>query len=278
MATKAGYFQYDDQMVDSSGEGLNDSLNDCSNDSGFSSGWDQPSIAVDRDIASDDSLPLFLTSDLDEPRMPREAARGRSTMIVAPRILKAAILAASAIAIAFGLSSREDKRAVVENASASLVNAMPARAGAIGRSPAPPIQIADAGPTLPATATFKPTHAEIAAAFQTALQGQAEIRQPAAAPPSRHLAADELASLLTRARGLIATGDIASARLLLERAADAQEPSAALILAETYDPAVLGTPDARSIAPDPAAARNWYRKAAGLGSQDAQARLDRMQN
>ena len=51
-------------------------------------------------------------------------------------------------------------------------------------------------------------------------------------------------------------GDIASARLLLERAAEAQDASAAYLLAQTYDPAVLGNQDIRNIAPDPAKARN----------------------
>lgn len=73
-------------------------------------------------------------------------------------------------------------------------------------------------------------------------------------------------------------GDIAPARLLLERAADAQEASAALLLAQTYDPAVLGTPDTRSITPDPAKARDWYQKAAQFGSQDARQRLSQIQN
>ena len=57
---------------------------------------------------------------------------------------------------------------------------------------------------------------------------------------ARRLDPDELATLLKRAKSLIAIGDIAPARLLLERAADAQEASAALLLAQTYDPAVLG--------------------------------------
>ncbi len=82
---------------------------------------------------------------------------------------------------------------------------------------------------------------------------------------------------MKRAKGLIAIGDIASARLLLERAADAQEASAALLLAQTYDPAVLGPQDTRSITPDPAAARTWYQKAAQLGSPDATQRLAQMQ-
>ena len=83
---------------------------------------------------------------------------------------------------------------------------------------------------------------------------------------------------MNRARALLAAGDIPPARLLLERAADAQEASAALLLAQTYDPAVLGTPDMRSITPDPAMARDWYQKAAQFGSPEAQQRLAQMQN
>jgi hypothetical protein len=272
MVTNTEYFQSGDQIVENSGE--------CLNDPGFSFGRDRPLIAVNRDILSDESLPIFLSSDIGEPGMPAsEAVLGRNTSMVASRILKAAILATSAVAIAFGLLSREDKRAVVENASASLVAALPGHPGAVGTSQASNVQIAGTDRALPATTAVSPTRAEIAAAFQTALQGQSEIRQPPAAPPPpRRLDADELATLLKRAKALIATGDIASARLLLERAADAQEAGAALILARTYDPAVLGTPDARSIAPDPAAALIWYRRAAQFGSQDAQQRLDQMQN
>jgi TPR repeat protein len=99
-----------------------------------------------------------------------------------------------------------------------------------------------------------------------------------AAPPARKLDADELAALMKRAKGLIAIGDIAPARLLLERAADAQEASAALLLAQTYDPDVLGTQDIRNIIPDPAMARAWYQKAAQLGSADAQRRIAQLQN
>nr|WP_041757256.1 hypothetical protein [Bradyrhizobium sp. ORS 278] len=102
-----------------------------------------------------------------------------------------------------------------------------------------------------------------------------------AAPPpaqARRLDPDELAGIMKRAKGLLAAGDIPSARLLLERAAEAQEPAAALMLAQTYDPHVLGTKDIRNINADPAAARNWYRRAAQLGSAEAQRRLDQLQN
>ena len=72
-------------------------------------------------------------------------------------------------------------------------------------------------------------------------------------------------------------GDIAPARLLLERAADAQEASAALLLAQTYDPAVLGTPDTRSITPDPATARDLVPEGGPVRFADAAQRLAQMQ-
>jgi TPR repeat protein len=87
-----------------------------------------------------------------------------------------------------------------------------------------------------------------------------------------------LAGLMTRAKSLMAVGDIAAARLLLERAANAQDANAAFILAQTYDPAVLGTKDTRSITADPAAARSWYQRAAQLGSADARQRLTQLEN
>ncbi len=183
--------------------------------------------------------------------------------------------------------------------------------------PATPTQSANAGPTpvLPSTSGVRATpptqqrvtRDDIALALRSAQpnQGQAQpdpappavvaavtpvtapvtqaappapVAQAAAPTPARKIDADELAMLMSRAKGLIAIGDIASARLLLERAADAQEATAALLLAQTYDPAVLGTQDMRSITPDPAMAREWYQKAARLGSTDARQRLAQMQN
>ena len=102
--------------------------------------------------------------------------------------------------------------------------------------------------------------------------------EPVVAPPARKLDPDELATLINRAKILVAAGDISPARLLLERAAEAQEPTAALMLARTYDPDVLRTENARNILPDPAMARIWYQKAAQLGSADAQHRLSQWKN
>jgi hypothetical protein len=173
-------------------------------------------------------------------------------------------------------------------------------------------EVAAARRTPPsALASASPTRDEISAAYQSALKGKVAVPEPVAreaarevaavapaapvvvavapavrepvpapreAAPARRIDPDELAVLLKRAKSLLSIGDITSARLLLERAADAQEAEAALMLAGTYDPQVLGSQDLRSVAPDPAAAKVWYQKAAQLGSADARRRLGQLQN
>jgi hypothetical protein len=223
-----------------------------------------------------------------------ESDRERVKAVVAPafvkRLIRAGVLATFIVAALAALFTLEDRRSLITNASASLAAVLPAFSAGIGR-PAPAMarpQIAETSPTPVATVAVAPTREAIANAYQTALQSQPEIRQPPAtvvAPPmpaptpaARRLDPDELATLLKRAQGLLDTGDLSAARLLLERAADAHEAKAAFILAQTYDPAVLGTADARSIAPNPEAARLWYQKAAQYGSQEAQQRLTQMQN
>ena len=114
------------------------------------------------------------------------------------------------------------------------------------------------------------------AKFQTDKSEERAPASPAAADLPRRIDQAELANLLKRGRELIDVGDIASARLLLRRAADAREPQAAFALAGTYDPAVLGRVKAYGIAPDPAMARSWYEKAREFGSPDAQRRLEQL--
>jgi TPR repeat protein len=240
-------------------------------------------MAAQGDPIPDDPIPLFLSGPAEQ-RSPPGAGKARA--VISPRTFKTAILATTAAAIVFAILSVQDPLALFANASASLIGISAGQPGADRSVPA--IQSAAGAEALSPTTRAAPTRDEIAAAFKNAHQGQAEIRQPPAAaaapppppppPPPRRLDADELAALLKRARSLIAIGDIAPARLLLERAADAQEASAALLLAQTYDPAVLGTPDMRSITPDPATARGWYQKAARFGSLEAQQRLAQMQN
>ncbi len=252
------------------------------------------------------------SEDSDSQRVLREPVSPR---IIKASILAASVVAIVVAIFAVGnpLALFANAKASLAGTAAGLSGA-PNQVAAIQRVPEPvraapepvvAVRTASADPTaqepqpnlgaraVSPTAKGGPTRDEIASAFKTARQGQPEAALPpvatvaaapatavpAAAPPAaRRIDAEELATLLKRARSLIAIGDFAPARLLLKRAADAQEASAALLLAQTYDPAVLGKQDMRSIAPDPALAREWYQKAARYGSVDAQQRLSQMQN
>jgi TPR repeat protein len=90
----------------------------------------------------------------------------------------------------------------------------------------------------------------------------------------RRLDGEEIILLLKRGKDLIATGDLAAARLVLQRAADANHAEAALALGATYDPFVLRELKVYGFTPDAAMARVWYEKAIELGSPAAPRRLE----
>jgi hypothetical protein len=98
----------------------------------------------------------------------------------------------------------------------------------------------------------------------------------AAAPPKPQLDQDEINRLIRRSHQLLQTGDIAPARLLLQRAATAGSAQAALTLGGTYDPTVLREIGVLGFAANPAKAREWYQKALELGANEATSRLDRL--
>ena len=87
------------------------------------------------------------------------------------------------------------------------------------------------------------------------------------AAPANQLKREAIADLVKRGRELIAAGKIRDARLLLKRAADAGDASAAFALGTTYDPAELKKLGAPDTDPDIAEARAWYQKAKDLKSK-----------
>jgi hypothetical protein len=111
---------------------------------------------------------------------------------------------------------------------------------------------------------------------------QAKAPEPAApaptppAPPAqaRRLSADEIAGMVARGEDLLIQGDIASARLLLQRAADAQDARAAFALATSYDPIELKRLRVYGAVSDVKQARDWYEKAKVYGSREAPKRLE----
>jgi hypothetical protein len=250
------------------------------------------------DFSPDDSIPLFLSDFRGQPD-PREFEPSASshaptqrTSILMRIVAGALVVSAFAILVAVGTLNSNVKRDPIDNASAPIGDATKEQSAIQAASTQPAIrQIPPRDPALVSDATLTsdnassppeqtPSRDAIVSAHDTASQGQAPAAPKAnqAAAPSKTLDEETLAALMTRAGRLLAVGDIAAARLLLERAANAQNVTAAFLLAQTYDPAVLGVSDARSTAPDPVIARNWYRTAASLGSADAQRRLTQLQN
>ena len=98
-------------------------------------------------------------------------------------------------------------------------------------------------------------------------------RPRATEQPARQIPQNLIGSLLARADTALETGDIAAARLLLQRAAEAGDVKAAMSLASTYDPAVLRRLRTLGAQSDLAEARRWYKRAAELGSMEAILRL-----
>jgi len=264
-------------------------------DQGFVDYGSDPSVAPRGRASRDIPMPKFLGGD-GEASGPQTVGLMRwdwlwnwRERLARPWLVRGAVIAAVAAAIAFGVVYLDHQFDLFATAKAALFGAPTDDADASSAPDSTDVaQPADAIPstssttvgmrTSPATAKAAPTRDDIAAALRSARPDPTDGVEPLAGSPARTLGADEVTGLFKRAKGLIAVGDIVAARLLLERAADAQDVNAALLLAQTYDPAVLGTTDVRTITPDRAAARSWYERAAGLGSVNAKQRLAQMQN
>jgi hypothetical protein len=102
-----------------------------------------------------------------------------------------------------------------------------------------------------------------------------EPPKPAAAPPAV-LAQQEIATLMARGDQLLATGDVAGARLFYERAAEGGSAPAATAAGKTYDPLFLAEANARFVRGDPVAAARWYRKASAGGDKEADGLMQRL--
>jgi hypothetical protein len=123
-------------------------------------------------------------------------------------------------------------------------------------------EIGAASPTLLETIQLRPDRTE-------------KEQNEASEPPSQWQPnGEELGLLLKRGKDLFAAGDLAAARLVLRRAAEANNAEAALALGATYDPVVLRQLKVYGFTADASMARSWYEKAAELGSSAAPRRLE----
>jgi hypothetical protein len=87
---------------------------------------------------------------------------------------------------------------------------------------------------------------------------------------------DAIARLVKRGKGFMTDGDVVAARLLLQRAAEAGSAEAALALGASFDPLIMKQTGAIGVKTDAAQARQWYEKAAALGSEAASKQLAKL--
>lgn len=173
----------------------------------------------------------------------------------------------------YGVSLALSQRAL----EAAAGNAVPARAFAPIRSVADGATSRGPSPT-PAAALGNPAAADDLAKRMTTLSYSAALPDAltAVSPPPRtlptnpHGSAASNAALLARGDALFGLGDLVSARLLYERAADAGDQKAAVQLGETYDPAFLARVGLTGAWGDASLAIYWYQRARELGTPEAE--------
>jgi hypothetical protein len=172
----------------------------------------------------------------------------------------------SGVPLAQGPAAREyrtpeNSNPVRDSVSPASEAAVSTATGAVSNAEAPAVGSTAREATLAAPATVSPH--EPASSFQVATT-------PATPPASPRMSAAEIAELLARGDSFMRIGDIASARVFYERAADARDGRAALRMGATFDPAFLSRAGLRRTFGDPAQARSWYRRALDLGAVKAE--------
>jgi DnaJ domain len=154
-------------------------------------------------------------------------------------------------------------------------------------SPASPVETTHSGKTPQDTAmTAATVRGRLAAAASTSdpietASGPIAAGLPACIstrPSNRQLGRNQISGLLERGREFMANGNVAAARLVFQRAAEACDTEATLAIGATYDPIRLKELGLRALAPDINSARAWYEKAKTLGSDSASRQLELLAN
>ncbi len=128
-------------------------------------------------------------------------------------------------------------------------------------------------------AAASPADKKLDAGPLTPVADSATGATPQGAAESR--AAEQVASrdgsaklMLARGNEYLGRGDIASARLFFEQAADLGDTAALMAVAQTYDPRVLSGLGVLGAFADPAVATQWYERALSAGDDDASRHLE----
>jgi hypothetical protein len=182
------------------------------------------------------------------------------------------------------VASFDSKTSATSNANASAKTSAPPAPVSLDRQAFFPAVARDGD----AAAADPPTELSSAHAKTSRLAKLPES-PTAAAPPTnvkpapasravRVLDPEEIKLLIKQGEQLVAAGDLVTARVVFQRAAEADDASAAVALAATYDPAILVKLGVVGVSGDIDKARSWYQKAESLGSPEATRRLGLLAN
>jgi hypothetical protein len=245
----------------------------------MTSGKFKPKFSGDRAM-----LKLQRQLTLDPDVIPEPLSKG--TAVIRPLLIRLCSVIALAALVAWGLVSYSSVKK-----TAGITTSTPAIA--VNPFNVADLQSSQLRPTLPQTAetpillrNSRPV--AVATATAAAVTSPVPVTAPTAAqaatlapvPPLRdndrpplRFDSEEIATLIKRGKDLLANGDLAAARLLLRRAAEAGSAEGALMLGTTFDPVMLQRLGAIGARPDLAKARQWYQRAAELGSSAASQQL-----
>jgi hypothetical protein len=228
------------------------------------------------DVGDDEAIP-FLHNQLLAQRDRRAEARGfRHGILIG--LTACGVTMAASIAVFFILHPsaeqvREAPASTQESSSSEQVSMLPPRETA-APSAVPPQGAPETEPTVVSTPERLPLSAMTASAPAEAAS-PTPIGPTAVSPPSvgARLSVTEIDALMARGDTFFRAGDLTSARLYYERAADAGDGHAALQLGASFDPVILGRVGVRGVTGDPTQALSWYRRAQQLGMAEAEQRI-----
>ena len=123
--------------------------------------------------------------------------------------------------------------------------------------------------------TARSSEGESVAMLQGGVSG---AQAPSSGKANRALDPEEIKLLTKQGEQFAAAGDLVTARILFQRAAEAGDATAAMALGATYDPNVLAKLGVVGMVADVEKARSWYRKAESFGSPEASRRLNALAN
>ena len=218
-------------------------------------------------------FPAITASRVTPAREPAGAnSRARLAMISLGAFSTVALVASASL---FFLSRTHDGSVP---AGPTPPTAVAAAAAPTAITPAPAPTIATPPPPPPAAAEEPAPAAEIRADSHRQSEPATPEEKPiiAAAPAQAPLAPAEIDELVSRGGQLLATGDIAAARVFFERAAEQGNAAAATAAGKTYDPLYLEEAHVRGIRGDPVAAAKWYRRASAAGDKEADLRMQKL--